>query len=65
MEISGISVLHKVPGSDKIVVEKLDSAVKEVLENFDLSKENEDTAGESNCFLKYYIIRTALKSLIN
>merc|ERR1712008_635785 len=34
----------KVPGSDRIDVEKLDSTVKEVLEDFDSSKENEDTS---------------------
>ena len=34
----------KAPGSDRIDVEKLDSAVKEVLEDFDSSKENEDTS---------------------
>merc|ERR1711956_35727 len=32
----------KAPGSDRIDVEKLDSAVKEVLEDFDSSKTNED-----------------------
>merc|ERR1719464_791206 len=34
----------KAPGSDRIDVEKLDSAVMEVLEDFDSSKENEDTS---------------------
>merc|ERR1712008_140332 len=34
----------KAPGSDRIDVEKLDSAVTEVLEDFDSSKENEDTS---------------------
>merc|ERR1712129_391290 len=32
----------KAPGSDRIDVEKLDSAIMEVLEDFDSSKENED-----------------------
>merc|ERR1739838_1129238 len=34
----------KAPGSDEIDVEKLDSAVMEVLEDFDSFKENEDTS---------------------
>merc|ERR1712051_1111228 len=34
----------KAPDSDRIDVEKLDSAVMEVLEDFDLSKQNEDTS---------------------
>merc|ERR1712204_39921 len=34
----------KAPGSDRIDVEKLDSAIMEVLEDFDSSKENEDTS---------------------
>merc|ERR1739838_845606 len=34
----------KAPGSDRIDVEKLDSVVMEVLEEFDSSKENEDTS---------------------
>merc|ERR1712037_674759 len=36
--------VHKAPDSDRIDVEKLDSAVMEVLEDFDSSKENEDTS---------------------
>merc|ERR1712051_1139382 len=36
--------MGKAPGSDRIDVEKLDSAVMDVLEDFDSSKENEDTS---------------------
>merc|ERR1712051_695851 len=36
--------MGKAPGSDRIDVEKFDSAVMDVLEDFDSSKENEDTS---------------------
>merc|ERR1712008_338295 len=42
VEIKRKISIPKVQGSDRIDVEKLDSAVKEVLEDFDSSKENED-----------------------
>merc|ERR1712129_79721 len=44
VEIKRKISVPKAPGSDRIDVEKLDSAVKEVLEDFDSSKENEDTS---------------------
>merc|ERR1712008_563921 len=44
VEIKRKISVPKAPGSDRIDVEKLDSAVTEVLEDFDSSKENEDTS---------------------
>merc|ERR1712129_321957 len=44
VEIKRKISVPKAPGSDRIDVEKLDSVVKEVLEDFDSSKENEDTS---------------------
>ena len=52
----------KVTGSDRIDVEKLDSAVLEVLEDFDSSKENEDTSEMISKSVMDYLDKNDLKT---